>query len=88
MGYKHPLYFDEFAECEQNLDALISCNCMAITKMTAIILPRMIAKRRGVIINVASISGRVPTPLLAVYSATKAYVNFFSRFKVNFLSLN
>lgn len=82
MGYKHPLYFHEFCEMHPNdkgIHDLIACNCIAMTKMTAMVLPKMVKKQKGVIVNVSSISGRVPTPLLAVYSATKAYVNFFSR---------
>lgn len=47
--------------------------------MTAICLPGMIKKRKGIIINNASASGRTPTPMLTVYSATKAYMDFFSR---------
>lgn len=35
--------------------------------------------RRGVIINIASASALLPTPLVAVYSATKAYVDFLSQ---------
>ncbi len=47
--------------------------------MTAIVLPGMVERKRGIIVNNASASGRLPTPLLTVYSATKAYVDFFSR---------
>lgn len=47
--------------------------------MTAICLPGMVKKRKGIIINNASGSGRMPTPLLTVYSASKAYMDFFSR---------
>lgn len=36
-------------------------------------------RKRGAIVNIASASGYAPTPLLTVYSATKAYMDFFSR---------
>lgn len=39
----------------------------------------MIKKRRGLIVNVSSISGRRPTPLLALYSGTKGFIDLFSR---------
>ncbi len=39
----------------------------------------MVERGGGVIVNNASASGRVPTPLLTLYSATKAYMDFFSR---------
>ena len=39
----------------------------------------MVERKSGVIINVSSLSGLMPTPLLSVYSGTKAYVDMFSR---------
>ena len=47
--------------------------------MTKIILPIFEAKRKGAIINIASVSGLSPQPLQTVYAATKAYMDFFSR---------
>ena len=40
----------------------------------------MIKKQRGIIVNVSSISGRRPAPLLGLYSGTKGFVDLFSRF--------
>ena len=42
-------------------------------------MPKPEFKRRGAIINISSDSGLTPEPFLAVYSATKAYLDFFSR---------
>lgn len=41
----------------------------------------MVKRRRGAIINVSSAAGRLPTgnPLYALYSGTKAFVDYFSR---------
>jgi short-subunit dehydrogenase len=39
----------------------------------------MLEKRRGLIINLSSVSGRRPVPLLALYSGTKGFVDLFSR---------
>jgi 17beta-estradiol 17-dehydrogenase / very-long-chain 3-oxoacyl-CoA reductase len=47
--------------------------------MTAICLPAMLRKKKGIVINNSSGSGRIPTPMLTVYSATKAYMDFFSQ---------
>ena len=79
MSYSHPEYFDIFAQSERSVADMINCNVTSVTKMTAIVLPGMAKKRKGVIINNGSASGRLPTPLLAVYSASKAYVDIFSR---------
>lgn len=79
VSYSHPEFFDAFAQNEKTVSDMINCNITSVTKMTAIVLPSMVEKRKGVIINNASASGRIPAPLLTVYSASKAYVDFFSR---------
>jgi 17beta-estradiol 17-dehydrogenase / very-long-chain 3-oxoacyl-CoA reductase len=79
MSYSYPEYFDVFGQSDKILTNLINCNITSLTKMTAIVLPNMVKKRKGIIINNASGSGRIPTPFLTVYSASKAYVDFFSR---------
>lgn len=39
----------------------------------------MVERKSGIVINISSLSGLMPTPLLSVYSASKAYVDVFSR---------
>jgi short-subunit dehydrogenase len=53
-------------------------NIVALTSLTRHLLPQMIAKRRGGILNVSSSAGFLPIPGDAVYAATKAYVTSFS----------
>jgi short-subunit dehydrogenase len=53
-------------------------NIVALTGITRHLLPRMLARRRGGILNVSSSAGFLPIPEFAVYAATKAYVNSFS----------
>ena len=53
-------------------------NVETLTSITRHLLPPMIAKHRGVILNVSSSAGFLPIPLFAVYAATKAYVTSFS----------
>jgi len=40
-------------------------------QMTRIVLPQMLERKKGAIINISSLSGAIPTPLLTVYSGTK-----------------
>ena len=56
----------------------IQVNALALTALTRAVLPRMIAQKRGAILNVSSSAGFLPLPDLAVYAATKAYVTSFS----------
>jgi hypothetical protein len=53
-------------------------NMVTLTTLTRHLLPRMIARGRGGILNVSSSAGFLPIPDFAVYAATKAYVTSFS----------
>lgn len=53
-------------------------NMVALTTLTRHLLPRMITRQRGGILNVSSSAGFLPIPDFAVYAATKAYVTSFS----------
>jgi len=69
----------EFAEMpEETILGQIQLNITALTELTRLFLPLMIAKRSGRIMNVASTAGFQAGPLMAVYYATKAYVISFS----------
>lgn len=58
--------------------AQVALNIDAVVALTRHLLPRMVARGRGQIINVASILAFVPTPYFATYAATKAFVLSFS----------
>jgi len=56
----------------------VQVNVLALTALTRALLPRMIAQKRGAILNVSSSAGFLPLPGIAAYAATKAYVTSFS----------
>jgi len=67
--------YDEF--CESALEAelgMIQVNVTALTCLTKLFLPKMMARGSGRILNVASGAGFCPVPMVADYAATKAYV--------------
>lgn len=57
---------------------MIQVNITALTQLTHLFLPDLIAQGSGKVLNVSSIASLVPGPLQAVYYATKAYVTSFS----------
>jgi hypothetical protein len=57
---------------------MVQVNLTALTHLTGLFLPGMIARRRGGILNVASTAAFQPGPGMAIYYATKAYVLSFS----------
>ncbi|MGQ0457318.1 MAG: SDR family NAD(P)-dependent oxidoreductase [Hyphomicrobium sp.] len=64
-----------FASHEQkDIDALLALNIDAVTRLTRAALPAMLARRRGGILNVASLGAYAPGPHQAAYYASKAYV--------------
>ncbi|EGT30502.1 hypothetical protein CAEBREN_20261 [Caenorhabditis brenneri] len=46
--------------------------------MTEIILPNMVKKKQGIIVNISSMTGWRPLPYLSSYPASKAALSFFS----------
>jgi len=57
---------------------MLQVNITSLTHLTGLLLPGMIERRRGGILNVASTAAFQPGPGMAVYYATKAYVLSFS----------
>ena len=62
----------------QRIDQIVLVNMAALTQLTRGLLPGMIARKRGAILNVSSSACFLPIPNFAVYSATKAYVTSLS----------
>ncbi|HEY0759560.1 MAG TPA: SDR family NAD(P)-dependent oxidoreductase [Acidisarcina sp.] len=58
--------------------AQIDLNARSLTELEHRLLPPMIENRSGRILNAGSTAGDQPGPIMAVYFATKAYVNSFS----------
>jgi short-subunit dehydrogenase len=56
---------------------MLQVNAVALTELTRLLLPGMVARRRGGVILVASTAAFQPGPQMAVYCATKAYVLSF-----------
>jgi 3-hydroxy acid dehydrogenase/malonic semialdehyde reductase len=59
-------------------DQMIDTNCKGLTYMTRAILPGMVARGRGHVINLGSVAGTYPYPGGNTYAGTKAFVHQFS----------
>lgn len=69
-------FVDRPLEQEQEM---IRLNISTLTELTHLMLPHMIKKGRGKILNTASSAGFMPGPLQSVYFATKAFVVSFTQ---------
>ena len=67
----------ENADPQRMLD-LVQVNITALTELTYGFLPEMIARKRGGVINVASVAAFQPVAYMGAYSASKSYVLHFS----------
>ena len=61
----------------KRLRQMIDLNCGALTELCRGVLPAMVERRSGAILNVASTAAFQPGPGMAVYFATKAFVLSF-----------
>uniref|UniRef100_A0A1A9WL14 Uncharacterized protein n=1 Tax=Glossina brevipalpis TaxID=37001 RepID=A0A1A9WL14_9MUSC len=72
-------YPDELGNrSEDFLWSIINVNVGAVTVMSRLIIPQMKKHGKGAIVNIASGFELMPTPLMAVYGATKRYVRSLS----------
>lgn len=58
---------------------MLQLNVMALTRLTQHFAREMVARKRGRVLQVASVGAYQPSPYYAAYSATKAYVLFLSQ---------
>jgi 17beta-estradiol 17-dehydrogenase / very-long-chain 3-oxoacyl-CoA reductase len=77
ISYPFTKYFHELEDV--NVEQLISLNVNSTTNMTRLVLPGMLERKRGAIVNIGSAAGVSNSPLLAQYGAAKSYVAMFSK---------
>lgn len=59
-------------------DQMIDTNCKGLTYVTRAVLPGMVSRGRGHVINLGSVAGSYPYPGGNTYAGTKAFVHQFS----------
>ncbi|MBB3122316.1 SDR family oxidoreductase [Pseudoduganella violacea] len=62
----------------EDWETMIATNCTGLVTMTRAVLPGMVARGRGTVINLGSVAGHYPYPGGNVYGATKAFVEQFT----------
>jgi len=78
MMYQAPDFFLNIPKREQVIQDIIACNVTTTPMMCSAVLPQMVQRKRGLIINISSFTSAFPFPCYAVYAATKAFVNKFT----------
>ena len=62
----------------EDWETMIATNCQGLVTMTRAVLPDMVARGSGLVINIGSVAGHYPYPGGNVYGATKAFVEQFT----------
>lgn len=62
----------------EDWETMISTNCTGLVRLTRALLPAMVERGSGLVINLGSVAGRYPYPGGNVYGATKAFVEQFT----------
>lgn len=78
VGQSHniPVPFSETSR--QEMESIINVNCHATLRVTQTVLPAMLSHKNGLILTMGSLGGLTPTPLLATYSGSKAFLQQWS----------
>ncbi|TGJ78610.1 hypothetical protein E0Z10_g10151 [Xylaria hypoxylon] len=78
VGQSHSIPVPFTLTDESEMESIININCRGTLKVTRIVAPGMQSRRRGLILTMGSFGGWMPTPLLATYSGSKAFLQFWS----------
>jgi len=77
VSYPYPQYYYELTD--EKVNEMITLNVNSTSWMTRVVLPGMVQRKKGAIVNMSSAAGVSVSPLLAGYSGAKGYVAQFSR---------
>ncbi|KAI2802083.1 hypothetical protein RDWZM_010443 [Blomia tropicalis] len=79
VSFANADYFTVIAHRSPDLmSKMINVNVVSALMMTRMVWNEMLEQNRGIILNIGSQSALNPIPLLALYSATKAFVDYFT----------
>lgn len=78
VGQSHSIPVPFTLTDKKELQNIITINCIGTLKVTQLIAPRMESRKRGLILTMGSFGGWMPSPLLATYSGSKAFLQHWS----------
>lgn len=78
VGQSHSIPVPFIQTEKKELTDIIAINCLATLRVTQIVAPGMVQRKRGLIFTMGSFGGWLPTPLLATYSGSKAFLQHWS----------
>lgn len=78
VGQSHAMPVPFLQTLRTEMEDIVTINCLGTLRVTQTIAPGMVARKRGLVLTMASFGGILPTPLLATYSGSKAFLQQWS----------
>jgi len=78
VGQSHSIPVSFLETSPKELQDIVTINCLGTLKTTQVVAPIMARRRKGLILTMGSFAGWTPTPYLATYSGSKAFLQHWS----------
>ena len=78
VGQSHEMPVPFLLTTKKEMTNIITINCIGTLRVTQIVAPGMMQRKKGLILTMGSFGGLLPTPLLATYSGSKAFLQQWS----------
>ncbi|KAL1640711.1 hypothetical protein SLS58_006725 [Diplodia intermedia] len=78
VGLSHSIPVPFVLTPAEEMRDIITINCTGTLRVTQLVAPKLVARKKGLILTMASFGGIMPTPLLATYSGSKAFLQHWS----------
>ena len=78
VGRSHDMPVPFVLTEKKEMTDIININVLGTLRVTQIVVPGMVQRKRGLILTMGSLAGLLPTPLLATYSGSKAFLQYWS----------
>ncbi|KAH9979534.1 hypothetical protein BGW80DRAFT_1278893 [Lactifluus volemus] len=78
VGVSHDFPTDFVNTSPEVLTTITNVNVSATLRITSLIAPAMVSRKKGLILNIGSFAGAAPTPMLAVYAGSKSFLRTWS----------
>ncbi|CRK29715.1 hypothetical protein BN1723_003592 [Verticillium longisporum] len=78
VGQSHSIPVSFVDTTREELQSIVTINCLGTLKTTSIIAPIMVQRKKGLILTMGSFAGWIPTPYLATYSGSKAFLQHWN----------
>lgn len=72
MSHDKPVTFAETDAAE--MEDIVEINVVATLRVSRMVIPGMVSRKRGLVLNIGSFAGQATTPLLATYAGSKAFL--------------